>query len=151
MNMDYIKIRFGSVIQQADTESSNMSENMFQHSFNPMFTFAERIWKPHMDIFETKNAIIIQAEIAGVKKENLEIEVCDNAVKITGKRSEVPPVPDSTYRLVEIQHGSFDRVLRIPSKIDVENVSATYKDGMLQIEMSKLPPDGKYSVPVSSD
>lgn len=149
--MDYIKIRFGSVLQQADTESNSVSENMFQHSFSPMFSFAERIWKPHMDIFETKKEIIIHAEIAGVQKDDLDIELFDNAVKITGKRPETQPTPNATYRLAEIQHGSFERILRLPSKIDVENVSASYTDGMLQVSMSKLPMADKYSVPVSSD
>ena len=149
--MDHIKIRFGSVLQKADAESGNLSENMFQHSFNPMFSFAERIWKPHMDIFETQSEIIIHAEIAGVKKEDLEIEIFDNAVKINGKRLEAQSTPNATYRLVEIQHGSFERTLRLPSKIDVENVKATYADGMLQIAMTKSSTELKYSVPVSSD
>lgn len=149
--MDYIKIRFGSVLQQADTESGSVSENMFQHSFSPMFTFAERIWKPHMDIFETQDEIIIHAEIAGVKKEHLEIELFDNAVKISGKRLEAQPNPKATYRLVEIQHGSFERILRLPCKINVEEVKALYTDGMLQITMSKRKMENKYTVPVSSD
>ncbi|MCD4674564.1 MAG: Hsp20/alpha crystallin family protein [Desulfobacula sp.] len=134
--MKHIEIRFGDNIEtQASKEKS--FEEMFQ-SVNPMFCFSKRIWKPQMDIFETRNKIIIQAEIAGVRKEDIVIEVSNKAVKITGSRKSNHPDRTATYRLAEIQFGQFGRVLYLPSVIDVEKVSATFSNGFLELSFGKL-------------
>ena len=107
-------------------------------SLNPVFTLSERLWKPQMDIYETGEEIIILAETAGVKKEDLEIEISNRAVKISGKRTLAQRVDGAVYRLAEIQYGSFERLLFLPALIDTENVSASYLCGMLQIRLSKI-------------
>jgi HSP20 family molecular chaperone IbpA len=78
--MDYIKIRFTKDVDRLSSEFEKTFEEMFR-VVNPMFTLSERTWKPPMDIYETPDEIIILAEIAGVKKENLELE---SAVKRSG-------------------------------------------------------------------
>lgn len=134
--MEQIEIRFGSNLETYDTDEKSFEE-MFQ-SVNPMFCFSKRIWKPQMDIFETRHQIIIQAEIAGVKKEDIVIEVSNKAVKISGKRKSIQPDPTVTYRLAEIQFGQFERVLYLPRVIDVEKVSAVFNNGFLQLTLGKL-------------
>ncbi|HSL61857.1 MAG TPA: Hsp20/alpha crystallin family protein [Desulfotignum sp.] len=133
--MEQIEIRFGSDLETYDTDEKPFEE-MFQ-SVNPMFCFSKRIWKPQMDIFETRSQIIIQAEIAGVKKEDIVIEVSNKAVKISGNRRSTRLDPAATYRLAEIQFGQFERVLYLPSVIDVEKVSAVFNNGFLQLTLGK--------------
>jgi HSP20 family protein len=134
--MEHIEIRFGNNLETYDTDEKSFEE-MFQ-SVNPMFCFSKRIWKPQMDIFETQNQIIIHAEIAAVKKEDIVIEVSNKAVKISGNRKSTQPDPAATYRLAEIQFGQFERVLYLPSVIDVEKVSAVFNNGFLQLTLGKL-------------
>ena len=134
--MEQIKIRFGNHIETPATEEKSF-EDMFQ-SVNPMFCFSKRIWRPQMDIFETRDEIIIQAEIAGVCRENMIVELSDKAVKISGVRKSNQPNPTATYRLAEIQFGRFERVLYLPSVIDVEKVSATFSSGFLELKLGKL-------------
>ena len=134
--MEYIEIRFG---EDLDTLSKGIKplEEMFQ-SLNPMFCLSQRIWKPQMDIFETRTNIIIQAEIAGVQKDDIAIEVSNKAVKISGVRGRIPPDGSATYRLAEIQFGRFERVLYLPSLIDTENVSASFSNGFLEMILAKI-------------
>lgn len=134
--MEHIKIRFGENIETPATEEKSFEE-MFQ-SVSPMFCFSKRIWKPQMDIFETRSEIIIQAEMAGVRQEDMVIEVSNKAVKISGLRKSTQPDPTATYRLAEIQFGPFERVLYLPSVIDVEKVTATFSNGFLQLTLGKL-------------
>jgi HSP20 family protein len=134
--MKHIEIRFGDSIEKHSAEEKSFEE-MFQ-SVNPMFCFSKRIWKPQMDIFETRNEIIIQAEIAGVKKEDIVIEVSNKAIKISGHRKTNHPDRTATYRLAEIQFGQFERVLYLPSVIDVEKVTAKYANGFLELYLGKL-------------
>ncbi|PIE63241.1 MAG: heat-shock protein Hsp20 [Desulfobacter postgatei] len=133
--MEQIEIRFGNHIETPATEEKSFEE-MFQ-SVNPMFYFSKRIWRPQMDIFETRDEIIIQVEIAGVCQENMVIELSDKAVKISGVRKSSQLDPTATYRLAEIQFGRFERVLYLPSVIDMERVSASYVNGFLELKLGK--------------
>jgi HSP20 family protein len=92
-----------------------------------------------MDIFETRDEIIIQAEIAGVCRENMIIEISNKAVKISGVRKSSRLDPTATYRLAEIQFGRFERVLYLPNVIDMEKVYASYANGFLELKLGKQP------------
>lgn len=135
--MKHIEIRFGDDIEMHAAEEKSFEE-MFQ-AVNPMFCFSKRTWKPQMDIFETRSHIIIQAAISGVKKEDIVIEVSNKAVKISGTRSSHHPDRTATYRLAEIQFGHFERVLYLPSTIDVEKVAVNFSNGFLELTLKKMP------------
>jgi HSP20 family protein len=134
--MDYIKIRFGSEIEHHKCESDKSIEEMFQ-SLNPMFRLEKSSWKPQVDIFETTEDIVIQVTMAGVDKENMEVEISNNALKISGRRSPPPQKGKATYSLAEIQYGSFERVLFLPCPIDTNKVTASYSNGFLQVSLGK--------------
>jgi HSP20 family protein len=146
--MDYIKIRFGEDFGELSSECEKAMDGMFR-SISPMFTLSRRTWKPQMDIYETHEEIIILAEIAGVDKENLEVEINRKAVRIFGNRKPMPTADSATYRLAEIQYGAFERVLFLPAPIDPEVVSASYLNGFLQIRLAKLPSDKTHKIPIS--
>lgn len=134
--MKHIDIRFGDNIETHAAEEKTF-EDMFQ-SVSPMFCFSKRTWRPQMDIFETRTEIVIQAEIAGVKKEDIVIEVSNKAIRISGHRKNSHPERTATYRLAEIQFGQFERVLYLPCDIDVEKVAAKYANGFLELTLGKL-------------
>jgi HSP20 family protein len=146
--MDYIKIRFISDFDQLDSDFEKTIDDVFR-SISPMFTLAERRWKPQMDIYETPDEIVILAEIAGVNKEDLELEISTKAVKIYGNRSESSRIDNATYRLAEIQYGKFERILYLPALIDPEVVSASYSNGFLQVRLAKLSLDKTHKIPVT--
>ena len=101
-----------------------------------------------MDIYETVDEIIILAEIAGVSKDDLEVEINRKAVKIYGNRRPVHRLNNSTYRLAEIQYGKFERILFLPTPIDTEMVSASFLNGLLQIHLAKIPVDVIHKIPI---
>ncbi len=136
--MSYIKIRFGNAFEHKKCHSEKSIDEMFQ-AINPMFHMGVTSWKPQVDIFETKIDVVIQVTMAGVDKENLQIEISEKAVKIYGERTGNPKNAEATYRLAEIQYGRFERVLFLPCIIDTEKVSASYENGFLQVSLAKLP------------
>ena len=145
--MDYIKIRFGDELEKPDSGWEKSLEDMFR-SLNPMFSLSERCWKPQLDIYETPEEIFILAEIAGVDKDNLEVEISPKAVRLQGHRPERRLSSDATYRLAEIQYGRFERIIYLPSPIDPDVVSASYANGFLTIRMAKRPADRPHKVAV---
>ena len=112
--MEYIKIRFLDDFGQIGSKFEKTIEDMFR-SMSPAFTLAERTWKPPMDMNETPEEVVIVAEIPGVDKDDLEVEISSKAVRIRGNRFARHCSSDATYRLAEIQYGRFERVLFLPA------------------------------------
>lgn len=135
--MDYIKIRFGDEFEHHSCKTNKSIDDMFP-SINPMFRLEKSSWKPQVDIYETDCDVVVQVTMAGVDKENMEIEISSKAIKITGKRTGNQPKEKATYRLAEIQYGAFERVLFLPCQIDTNKVSASYSNGFLQVSLAKL-------------
>jgi HSP20 family protein len=146
--MDYIKIRFGNDFGASDSGFDKTIEDMFR-SMSPMFSLSERVWKPQMDIYETPLEVIILAEVAGVDKDNLEVEISSRAIRIRGNRAEIPRDENTTYRLAEIQYGAFERILYLPALIDTDKVSASYLNGFLQVRLAKIPQDKTHKIAIS--
>jgi len=148
--MDFIKIRFGGDFDDMSSNIEKTIEGFFRpRALNPTFNCSECSWKPPMDIFETREQIVIIAEIAGVQKEDLEVEINNRAVKIHGKRLGTPPESTATYRLAEIQYGTFERILYLPVPIDSNNVSASFNNGFLKIQLSKILLDKTHKIAIS--
>ena len=143
--MDIIKIRFAADFEDLSAEIEKSIEDMFR-SISPVFSLAARSWKPAMDMNETPEQIMILAEVAGVDKDDLEVEISSKAVRIRAMRPARNCGPDATYRLAEIQYGRFERVLFLPAPIDPEVVSAAYTNGMLEIRLAKLPQEALRTV-----
>ncbi len=136
--MDYIKIRFGDAFDHYKLKSEKSIDDMFQ-SLNTMFRMEKSTWKPHVDIYETEEDIVVKVSMAGVDKEDMEIEISNKAIKISGKRTGGTPREKVTYRLAEIQYGAFERVLFLPCTIDTDKVTASYTNGFLHMDLAKLP------------
>ncbi len=146
--MDIIKIRFGTDLGQLNASLERNLEDIFR-SMGPRFTCTECTWTPPMDIYEGPDQIVILAEVAGVRKEDLDIEINSKAVKISGKRFEIPRMENASYRLAEIQCGRFERVLFLPTAINTEAVSASCQDGMLRIQLAKMPMDKTHKIHIT--
>jgi HSP20 family protein len=145
--MDYIKIRFGDELDHIGSQFEKTIEEMFR-SMSPVFSTAERTWQPQMDVYETDDDIIVLAEIAGVSKENIQIEIDSRAIRIRGRRNELSKLRNTKYRLAEIQFGSFERSLAFPVKIDADNVKAAFTDGFLQVVLPKKRLEEPKRVPI---
>jgi HSP20 family protein len=99
--------------------------------------FALSAWKPVVDIYDKADSIIIHAELPGVTKDDVSIEVKENVLTLKGERIEVKEVNEDKYFRKERSFGSFYRAFTLPSAINPENIKATFKDGVLEIEIPK--------------
>jgi HSP20 family protein len=101
-----------------------------------------------MDMNETPEEVIIVAEVPGVDKDDLEVEISSKAVRIKGNRYARHCTGNATYRLAELQYGHFERILFLPAPIDPEIVSAAYQNGLLEIRLAKQPPEQTHKIPI---
>ena len=147
--MDYVKIRFAGSFPKVGSDIEKTIEDMFQ-SINPMYTIAERSWKPQIDMYETPDEVVVVAEIPGVSQEEVEVEISSKAVRIFGIRTGSSGTDNARYRLAEIQYGSFERFLSLPAQIDPEKVSASYSDGFLTVRLAKIQLNRTHRIPIES-
>jgi HSP20 family protein len=147
--MEFFKIRFGNDLDELTANFEKTLEDILG-STGPSFVLSERAWRPPMDMYETPEEIIILAEIGGVDREDLEVEISSKAIRVQGQRLAPTSGTNCTYRLAEIQYGRFERILFLPCPIDPNKVTAASKNGFLEIRLAKRPPDQPYKVPVSN-
>jgi len=92
-----------------------------------------------VDVFQTQTSLVLIAPIAGTDLNNLEVLIADGEIlEISGKSSLHEFVDDSEYILKECHFGTFSRSILLPPGLDTTNVKATYKKGILRVEIPKL-------------
>ncbi|MCB5245695.1 MAG: Hsp20/alpha crystallin family protein [Candidatus Syntrophosphaera sp.] len=92
------------------------------------------IWHPKCDVFQTDAQWIILVELAGVEKQNINISLADEYIKISGERDLHPENEHATYYSMEIETGRFERIIYFPDMtLDKDNPQVNYRDGILQI------------------
>ncbi|GAB4371584.1 MAG: Hsp20/alpha crystallin family protein [Calditrichia bacterium] len=94
-------------------------------------------WYPRVDIRESKDEFILTAEIPGVEKEDIEVVLKDDVLTISGERKKEKEEKDVNYHRVERNYGKFCRSFRIPAQIQQEKISASYKNGILELHLPK--------------
>jgi len=105
-------------------------------------------WTPPVDLFETTGGFILTAEIPGLAREEVEIHAEESRIIIRGERV-CGQVPCEQYHRVERGHGRFSRTFMLPEPIDVDNVSADMKDGVLTVTIPKANGHGTRRIDVS--
>jgi HSP20 family protein len=94
-------------------------------------------WQPHVDICETAEAIIIEVELPGVRREDVRIEVEGDSVRITGERRIATQRQGRNYYHLEQSFGRFARQLRLPYMVDREAIRAEFDAGILTLTLPK--------------
>lgn len=148
--MENSKYRLGDPFDSFGSHLEKTLQDFFRpRPVNPMFACKDCSWVPQMDMYETDTEVHIWAELSGVEKNDLEVEINSKAVRIFGHRKELPRPPQGTYRLAEIRYGKFERVLYLPSPVDTNTVSSTFSNGFLTIQMTKLQVHKTHKIPIS--
>ena len=93
---------------------------------------------PNVNTREGEYAYHVELDLPGIKKEDIEITTEDNVLTISGERKMKEEVKEDDYYKVESAYGKFSRSFTLPEKIDVENIHAESKDGVLEVVIPKL-------------
>lgn len=120
-------------------EMTNRLNRLFGVAF-PGEAGSRPFWTPAVNVEETKDALVLTAELPGMRIEDVEIEVENNVLSIRGeKKEEREEKEDRRYHVWERCYGSFERQFTLPRTVDTDKISAEFKDGILYIEMPKAP------------
>jgi len=94
-------------------------------------------WSPNVDIFENKDQIVLEAELPGMKPEDVDISIENNVLTIHGERKFEKKDEGDNYHRIERSYGSFTRSFTLPPTVSSENVDATFENGILRLTLAK--------------
>jgi HSP20 family protein len=94
-------------------------------------------WSPQVDIFENQNEIVLEAELPGMKPEDVEISIENNVLTIHGERKFEKKDENDNFHRVERSYGSFTRSFTLPPTVQSENANAEFENGVLRLSLAK--------------
>ena len=119
----------------------NRNLNLFDDFFAPFSGVVNdtvaRGYRPSVDIYEKEDRLCIEAELPGFDKENIKVDVNGRLLTIGGERASNEEVKEENKYRRERHYGSFERSFKLPFEVNEEQISATYKDGVLTLLVEK--------------
>lgn len=94
-------------------------------------------WSPRVDISETDTEFVIKADIPDVKKEDVKVSVDNGVLSIQGEKSQEKEEKGKKFHRIERSYGSFSRSFTLPDNVDATQVKASFKDGVLHLQVPK--------------
>ncbi|MFQ5344807.1 MAG: Hsp20/alpha crystallin family protein [Mariprofundus sp.] len=120
-----------------ELESMNRQlSHLLDDSHIGVSTEAEQ-WAPRVDIRETDDALLVQAELPGIDKKDIHLEVKDGVLTLSGERRYEKDVKEENVHRVERAYGRFSRSFSLPTNVDADKVNASMKDGVLKVRLPK--------------
>ena len=100
-------------------------------------SMASSYWTPAVDILEADDAYTVEAELPGLKKDEVKISVQDNILTLRGEKKDERKESKKGYLRMETSYGSFTRSFTLPTTINPSKIEAEFKDGILKIQIPK--------------
>ena len=123
------------------TAMQNRINRMFNEPFWPVGRMdddtAMGMWSPAVDLYDKDDHFVIKAELPGVDKKDISIDLKDRVLTLSGERSYENEVKEENYYRKERSYGKFQRAFTLPADVDSDKIKAEFKDGLLKIEVPK--------------
>lgn len=94
-------------------------------------------WAPAVDIYETEDRVVLKAELPGVGKDNVNIQIQDNTLTLKGERRIEKGVKEENFLRMERAYGAFHRSFYLPVQVQKDKVKAIFRDGVLEVILLK--------------
>jgi len=113
------------------------------------WNYSDSNWTPAMDIYETDVEYVIYAEVPGVNKGSMDIQLNAGVLTIKGEKNKNGKSEDAVVHRKEMNPGEFTRSFSLPEDVDVEKISAELKDGILELKIPKAEEKKPRSIPIT--
>ena len=107
-------------------------------------------WAPALDVSETKDAVMVKAEVPGMDTADIQLSLHDQALTLKGEKKQEKEEKDEHYYRVERVYGAFARTVRLPATVDGSKVTATFKNGLLMVTLPKAPAARGTMIPIKA-
>jgi HSP20 family protein len=122
----------------------NRIRRLFDEPFALPFVTEPMPWAPPMDVTEVDGSLVFTAELPGMKKEEVEVDLANGVLTIRGEKKEETERKDADVHVTERGYGAFRRAFTLPGPVDEAKVQAEFKDGVLRVTVPRMGmPEGK--------
>lgn len=128
---------------------SKQFSDIMDEFFNDAIKSRRDNFVPSIDISETEDQFLISAELPGMNKEDININLENNRLSISGERTIEKEEQGKKFHRVETNYGSFERSFQLPDNVDEESISASYENGLLNISIKKSEQEVKKQIEIS--
>ena len=108
-------------------------------------------WAPSMDVSETKDAVVVKAEVPGMESKDIAISLQEQLLTIKGEKKQEKEEKDERHHRVERSYGAFTRSIRLPVAVDGSKVTAAVKNGLLTVTLPKTAAAKGTTIPIKAD
>jgi HSP20 family protein len=130
-------------------EMDRLLDRFWEGDFPEWPCFGE--WKPNQQRADTKDAILVKAEVPGIDPKEIEVTVQDQVLTIKGEKREEKEEKDEHRYRAERSYGTFARAIRLPAPVEAGKASATFKNGILTVKLPKGAAAKGTTIPVKAD
>jgi HSP20 family protein len=118
---------------------------------HPASHFGEPSWSPPADLVVSPTAARVLLELAGVPREQVRVKLRGRTLEITGRREPPIEAQGSHYHRAEIYFGDFRRAIELPWDADEASIEARYREGLLEIELQRMPVPHGTEIPIEEN
>jgi HSP20 family protein len=112
-------------------------QQLFEEPFRLPFITEDMGWTPSVEVADTENSIDVTAELPGVSKEDVDVDLENNVLTIRGEKKQQKEEKEKEHYLFERYYGSFQRSFSLPAPVDESSVKAEFRNGVLKIHLDK--------------
>ncbi len=119
----------------------NHMDNILNEFLHPAVCIDEskgNLWNPIVDVYENDESIVVKAEVPGVDKKDISVDIDNGVLTVKGERKHEEEVKEDRFYRKERVYGKFQRAFRLPEGTDYEKINADFKDGILTVTVPKV-------------
>ncbi|MBI3301386.1 MAG: Hsp20/alpha crystallin family protein [Deltaproteobacteria bacterium] len=128
-------------VQRLSQEVDRLFDELIHRPWGFNRTAAE--WNPQLDLYETETAFILEADLPGVREQDVSVKIADGDLVLQGKRSFEQVRTEGNFYCHERRSGQFLRRLPLPASVNHEQIRAEFRDGVLRVTLPKTNTEGK--------
>ncbi|HSE94437.1 MAG TPA: Hsp20/alpha crystallin family protein [Methylomirabilota bacterium] len=130
-------------------EMDRLFDRVWEGDFPQLPSFGE--WAPALDVSETKDAVMVKAEVPGMDPTDIQLSLQDQVLTLKGEKKQEKEEKDEHYYRAERSYGAFARAIRLPAPVDGSKVTATFKHGLLAVTLPKAPTAKGTTIPIKAE
>ena len=130
-------------------EMDRLCDRFWESEFPEWPSFGE--WTPKLDVADTKDALMVKAEVPGIDPNEIEVTVHDQVLTIKGEKKEEKEEKDEHRYRAERSYGAFARAIRLPAPVEAGKATATFKHGVLTVKLPKGAAAKGTTIPVKAE
>jgi HSP20 family protein len=125
-----------------DSEMDRMMEDFFGRSMRPWWPARwlrgdGEITAPVVDVYEEKDEVVVKAELPGLDKKDIEVNISDSELTLKGQKKKEEEIEKENYYRRERSYGAFLRSVELPTDVQADKVKASFKNGILEVRVPK--------------